>query len=142
MDDKSKAVVYAIHAAVLIEYSESYDCFENACKYAKKACELDPDNYHWYHIYSLVLIAQRQFVHTHELYTKERLFFHTNKMCPSENEINLAIQQAFMFSDGKNTCSVNSLVLANLNQFLANENLMTPNKSLVLKTINSINIVR
>lgn len=142
MDNKSKAVVYAIHAAVLIEYGESHDCFKNACIYAKKACELDPETYHWFHIYSLILIIQRQFVHTHELYTRKRLLFHTNKMCPSENEINLAIQQAFMFSNGKSTCSINSFVLANLNQFSTKENQMTLNRSIVLKTINSINIVR
>lgn len=125
MDNKSKAAVHAIHAVILIEYSKSINCFKNASKYAKKACELDPETSHWFHIYTLVLIAQRQSVHTENL-------------CITEKEIHLAIQQAVMFSDGKNTCSINSLISTVLNKFVA----IDYQKALFTsKTFNS-NIVR
>jgi len=121
MNNKSKAALYAIRAAILIEYGKSLECFKNASKYAKEACELDPKTSHWFHIYSLVLTAQRQFVHTHDLYSTERLLLQKNALCPTENEINLAIQQAISSCDGKNTYSVNLLVLISLNELLANE---------------------
>lgn len=125
MDNKSKAAVHAIHAVILVEYSQNLNCFKNACEYAKRACELDPETSHWFHIYSLVLIAQRQSVHAHNLY-------------PTENEIQLAIQRAVMFSDEKSTCSINSLILTYLNQFVASNCQMALSVS---KTVNS-DIVR
>lgn len=121
MNNKSKAALIAIRAAILIEYGRSLECFKNASKYAKEACELDPKTSHWFHIYSLVLTAQRQFVYTHELYSTERLLLQKNMLCPTENEINLAIQRAVSSSDGKNTYCVNLLVLTSLNELLANE---------------------
>lgn len=118
MDNKTQAAVHAIHAVILIEYGESLDSFINACKYACRACELDPKTSHWFHINSLVLAVQRQFVLTHKseianigsLYSYEEL-------CPTENEINLAIRRAVLSSDGNHTCSIYSLVLTTLNQF-------------------------
>jgi len=121
MNNKSKAALFAIRASILIEYGRSLECFKNASKYAKEACELDPKTSHWFHIYSLVLTAQRQFVYTHELYSTETLLLQKNMLCPTENEINLAIQRAVSSSDGKNTYSVNLLVLTSLNELLANE---------------------
>lgn len=121
MNNKSKAALFAIRAAILIEYGKSLECFKNASKYAKEACELDPKTSHWFHIYSLVLTAQRQFVYTHELYSTERLLLQKNMLCPTENEINLVIQRAVSSSDGKNTYSVNLLILTSLNELLANE---------------------
>lgn len=120
MDNKSKAAIYATHAAILIEYGENLDCFKNACEYAKKACVLDPQTSHWFHIYSLVLITQRQFVLTLE-YTKDKLLLLANKSYLAENEIILAIQKAVTFSSIKSTFYVNSLVLTGLNQFSINE---------------------
>ncbi|KAL4120061.1 hypothetical protein QTP88_012804 [Uroleucon formosanum] len=144
MDNKSKAAVYTIRAVILVEYGRSLECFKNASKYAKEACTLDPKTSHWFHIYSLVLIAQRQFVYTHELYSTERLLLQKNGLCPTENEINLAIQQAISSSNGKNTYSVNLLVLTSLNELLKNELQVEQNGLPVFKTddseyINDIN---
>lgn len=121
MDNKSKAAVHAIHAVILIEYSKSINCFKNACKYAKKACELDPETSHWFHIYTLVLIAQRQSALTKNL-------------CTTDNEIHLAIHQAVMFSDGKSTYSINSLISTVLNTFVQSDYQMA---LLTSKTFNS-----
>lgn len=123
MDNKSKAAIYAIHAAILIEYGENLDYFENACEYAKKACILDPETSQWFHIYSFVLIAQRQFLHT-----KDKTFLHLNKLYLTEDEIILAIKKAIISSPKKSSCCVNSLVLTTLNQFQ-----MESNKVSVLK---------
>lgn len=120
MDDKSKAAVHAIHAAILIEYGDDLDCFKNACEYAQKACILDPETSHWFHIYSLVLIAQRQFIHTLK-YTIDKSFLLTSKLDPAENEIRLTIQKAVTYSGIKSTCYVNSFALTTLNQFFAHE---------------------
>lgn len=142
MDNKSKAAVYAIRAALLTEYGKSLECFKNASKYAKKACELDPKTSYWLHIYLLVLTAQRQFVYTHELYSTEIKLLQKNNLCPTENEINLAIQRAVNFSDAKNTSSVNLLVISTLNELLANEFQVAQNGLPVFKTVNSEYTVR
>jgi len=142
MDKKSKAAVYAIRAAILIEYGKSLKCFKNASKYAKEACELDPETSHWFQIYSLVLTTQRQFVYTHKVYSTERLLLQKNAFCPTENEINLAIQRAVSSSARKNTYSVNLLVLTSLNELLANEFQVAQNGFPVSKTDNSEYIVR
>lgn len=142
MDNKSKAAVYATRAAILIEYGKSLECFKNASKYAKEACELDPTTSHWFHIYSLVLTAQRQFVYTHELYSTERLLLQKNALCPTENQINFAIQQAISSSDGNNTYSINLLVLTSLNELMDNEFQVAQNGLPVIKTDDSEYIVR
>lgn len=132
MDNKSKAALYAVRAAILIEYGEHLDCFENACVYAKKACLLDPQTSEWFHIYLFVLIAQRQFFLTLE-YTKDKLSLLTNKSYLAENEIILAIQKAVTSSSIKSTCYVNSLVLTGLNQFSTNEFQLESDEVPVLK---------
>jgi len=142
MDNKSKAAVHIIRAAILVEYGRSLECFKNASKYAKEACELDPKTSHWFHIYSLVLTAQRQFVYRHKLYSTERLLLQKNALCPTENEVNSAIQQAISSSDGKNTYSVNLLVLTSLNELLENEFQVAQNGLPVFKTDDSEYIVR
>ncbi|XP_015378538.1 PREDICTED: uncharacterized protein LOC107172754 [Diuraphis noxia] len=142
MDNKSKAAVYAIRAAILVEYGKSLECFKNASKYAKEACELDSKTSHWFHIYSLALIAQRQFVYTHELYSTERLMLQKNALCPTENEVNLAVQQSINSSDGKNTYSINLLVLTSLNELLVDEFQVAQNGLPVFKTDDSEFIVR
>lgn len=142
MDNKSKAAVYAIRAAILVEYGNSLECFKSASKYAKEACELDPKTSHWFHIYLLVLTAQRQFVYTHKLYSTERLMLQKNALCPTENEINLALKQATSSSDGRNTYSVNLLVLTFLNELLDNEFQVAQNGLPVFKTDDSEYIVR
>lgn len=132
MDDKSKAAVHAIHAVILIEYSENLNSFLNACKYANKAIELDQKSSHWIHIKSLVLAAQKHYALEQKLKTKNDEL---------ENEINLAIRRAVISSDGNCTRSVTSLALTALNQFLANGFQMTYALPL-LKTDNSKYIVR
>lgn len=89
MDPKSRASVHAIRAIVLIEYGGNALYFKKACDCAKKACDLDPNTPHWFYIYSLVLTAQRHFLHS-------------IKSNPSEIEI-IAIQKAIELSDGRNT---------------------------------------
>lgn len=89
MDNRSRASAHALHAALLTEYGGNALNFKKACEYAKKACDLDPKNAHWFYIYSLALTAQRHFLHS-------------IKSKPSENEI-IAIQQAIGLSDGRNT---------------------------------------
>lgn len=88
MDSKSRATVHAIRAAVLTEYGEDINYLKKACEFGKKACELDPNNPHWFYIHSLALMAERRFLCTY-------------KSCPSKFEIS-AIQQAILLSDGKN----------------------------------------
>lgn len=142
MDNKSKAAVHAIRAAILIEYGVNPDYYKNACKYAKLAIELDSATSHWFHIYALVLTTQREFLRSHELFTTERQFLRTNELCSTENEINLAIQQAIMSSTVDNTCSLNSLVLTVLNQFIKNEFQMILNGLSGFKTVHSKDMVR
>lgn len=88
MNDRSKAVVHAIHAAVLLEYSDSEDCFMEANECAETACNLDPTFSYWFYLHSLVLTAQRQFLYTKKSYTGVK-----------ENK---AIQQAIKLSDTLN----------------------------------------
>jgi len=95
MDPKSRASVYVVHAAVLIEYYENGRYLKKACEYAKKACEyakkacdLEPNTSYWFYIYSLTLTAQRK--------------CQSIKSNPSDMEI-YAIQQAIGLSDGRNT---------------------------------------
>ncbi|XP_029344439.1 uncharacterized protein LOC100168220 isoform X2 [Acyrthosiphon pisum] len=88
MDSKLRASIYAIHAAVLIEYGENHVYLSKACDMAKKACDLDPKTSHWYYIHSLALTAQRQLSSTH-------------KLIPADDEIN-AIHQAIVLSNGRN----------------------------------------
>lgn len=128
MNNKTKAAVYAIRAIIFIEYSEDLDYFKNACQYADEACALDPKTSHWFHIYALVLIAQRQFVIIHKIrYT-------TDKLHTIENEIHLAIRRAIMSLDIKHTHSLDSL----FNQLLTNIVPRNQNRSTVFKkTVNS-----
>jgi len=143
MDNKSQAAVHAIHAVILIEYSESLNSFINACKYACKACELDPKTPQWFHINALVMAAQRQFVLTHKLEIANiGALYSYEELCPTENDINLAIRQAVLCLDGKRTCSVHSLVLTALNQFSPMEIQPLPNTLPVIKPINSKYVVR
>lgn len=89
MNFRSKATVYAIRAAVLIQYSGSDNYFKRACEYAKKACDLDPKTSHWFYIYSLTLTARRHFLYSY-------------KSCPTTDELKTS-HEAIMLSDGKNT---------------------------------------
>jgi len=88
MDSKSRASVYAIRAAVLIEYGENLVYLSKACDMAEKACDLDPKTSHWYYIHSLALTALRQ-------------LSLTQKSIPADDEIS-AIHQAIVLSNGKN----------------------------------------
>lgn len=128
MNNKTKAAVYAIRAIILIEYGEDLDYFKNACQYADDACALDPKTSHWFHIYALVLIAQRQFL----IFYKIR--YTADKLHPIENEIHLAIRRAVMSLDIKHTHSLDSL----FNQLLTNIVQRNLNVPTVLKqTVNS-----
>lgn len=112
MENTSKAVIHAVRAIILIEYGENLDYFKNACQYAKKSCELDPKTSYWFHIYSFVLMAKRQFINIHKIkYT-------TEKLRTIENEIHLAIQRAVTILDIKRTLPINSL----FSQFLRKVN--------------------
>lgn len=88
MDSKSRASIHAIRAAVLTEYGGNALYLKKACDCAKKACDLDPNTSHWFYVHSVVLTAQRHFLHS-------------IKSIPSENEID-TIQQAIELSDGRN----------------------------------------
>lgn len=87
MDSKSRAAVYAVHAAILNEYDGNPTFL--APYYAKKACDLDPNTSYWFYIFSITLTAQRQYLQT-------------RKSKPTEYELN-AIQQAILLSHAKNT---------------------------------------
>lgn len=89
MDSKSRAAVYAVRAAILIEYSGNPVYLKKAIDSAKKACDLDPSVPYWFYIHSLSLTAYRHFLLTH-------------KSKPSDSEIN-SIQQAILLSDGDDT---------------------------------------
>lgn len=142
MDNKSKAAVHAIHAAILIEYGDNSNYYKKACKYAKKAYELDSKTSHWFHVYALTLIIQREFLHSHNLYAFEKPLLNINEMCQTKNEINLAIQKAVMSSNDDSICSLNSLVLTVLNQFMTNKFKMELDGLYGFKTVNSIDMVR
>jgi len=88
MNSKSRASVYAIRAAVLIEYGENIVYLSKACDVAKLACDLDSKTSHWFYIHSLALTAERKFLMSH-------------KSKPTNDEIN-AINQAIFLSNGKN----------------------------------------
>lgn len=88
MDPKSRATVHAVRAAVLTEYGGDAKYLKKACECAKKSCELDPNNSHWFYLNSLALTAQRQFLQSY-------------KSSPSDNEKD-AIRQAILLSNGKN----------------------------------------
>lgn len=103
MRNTSKAVVHAIRAIVLIEYGESLDDFKIACQFAKKSCELDTKTSYWFHIYSLVLMAKRQFI------SNNKIKYPAEKLHSIENEIQMAIQQAVMIFDEKHTRPINTL---------------------------------
>jgi len=87
MNTKSKAIINAIHTAILTEYGANNMIYlKRACSNANRACNLDPITSQWFYIHSLTLTAIRQF------------FYKSN---PNECEIN-AINQACMLSNGKN----------------------------------------
>lgn len=88
MDLKSKATVFGIHAAVLIEYGKYHRYYKTACQCAKNACKLDPNTSHWFYIYSLAMTAERHLLCTF-------------RSCPTKCEKN-AIQQAIMLSNERN----------------------------------------
>lgn len=75
MKSTFKAALYAIEAAVLIEYGYNENCFEKAEECAKKACDLNPLNYYWFYLQSLVLKTKRHFLQTY-------------KSCPTIDEKN------------------------------------------------------
>lgn len=113
MDNISKAAVHAIHAIILIEFAENLDSFKDACKYADKACTLDPKTYYWYHIYSLVLIAQKHF----EIHQSGHS---TDKLCKIEKEIRLSIRRAIVITlDVRHIYPVYLILITTLNKFLA-----------------------
>ncbi|XP_050544978.1 uncharacterized protein LOC126907616 isoform X2 [Daktulosphaira vitifoliae] len=87
--DKPRAAVYAIKAAVYLEYATNSKSFKKANEYVKKACDLNPTCSYWFYLLSIILTVERQFLHT-------------NKSRPSEEEKN-AIQNAILLSDGCNT---------------------------------------
>lgn len=142
MDNKSKAAVHAIHAAILIEYGENLNCYKNACKYVKKAFELDSKTSHWSHVYALVLITQREFLRSHNLYVVEKPLLKTNEMCLTKNVIDLAIQKAIMSSNDDSISSLSSLILTVLNQFMTNKFKMELNGLSGFKTVNLKSMVR
>ncbi|VVC40332.1 Hypothetical protein CINCED_3A016949 [Cinara cedri] len=88
MKAKCKAVVFAIEAAVLIEYGGSKDYFEKAEECSQKACNLNPSNSYWFYLHALVLRTRRVFLKTY-------------KSCPTDNEID-SINQSIMLSNGQN----------------------------------------
>ncbi|XP_050544972.1 uncharacterized protein LOC126907613 [Daktulosphaira vitifoliae] len=83
---KSKAAIYAVHAAVLVEYGEKICDFKKAKKYAKEACNLDSTNAQWQYVYSQVLAAHRYFLFKDQLFSN-----------PTKNEICL-VQNAVILS--------------------------------------------
>lgn len=85
LEYKSKATVYAIQAAVLIEYGRNENYFKKAIECVKMACDLNQTNSYWPYLHSLVLRAQRHFLNTY-------------KSCPTINEKN-AIEAAIALSD-------------------------------------------
>lgn len=142
MDNKSKAAVHAIHAAILIEYGENPNCFKSACKYAEKAFELDSETSHWFHVYALMLITQKQFLCSHNLYDTEEPSLKINEMCQTKNVIDLAIQKAIMSSNDDSISSLSSLVLTVLNQFMSTKFKMELNGLSGFKTVNLKDMVR
>lgn len=100
MDNKLKAAVYSIHAVILLEYG----IIHKNHNFAKIACDLDPDTSHWWHIYACVL-SQGQGIFGKRLCLK--------------TEFIRTVRRAVLTSDKINTSSVDSFVLATLNQFMA-----------------------
>lgn len=86
MNFKSRAAVYAIHAAVYIEIGGTK--LQNVVQYAKRACDLDSETAQWQYIYSVSLTAQRQYLMS-------------NKSCPTASEFD-AIQHAIILSNQPN----------------------------------------
>lgn len=85
---KSKSAVYAIEAAVLIEYGGNKDYFQKAVECAQNACDLYPSNSYWFYLYALILKTQRHFLQTY-------------KSCPTVDEKN-AIELSIILSDFQN----------------------------------------
>lgn len=85
LNNESKAAVYAIKAAVLIEYGDNEDDFEKAVKCTTIACDFNPTGAYWYYFHSLAQTAHRN----HK---------QTSHSCPSKNEMN-AIQRAIFLSN-------------------------------------------
>lgn len=86
MDSKSRAAVYAVHAAVCTEIGGK--ALQNAVISAKKACDLDSDINYWHYFYSVAMTAQRQYQNS-------------NKSCPTEAEFD-AVQHAVILSSEPN----------------------------------------
>lgn len=86
MNSKSRAAVYAVHAAIYIEIGGK--TLQNVVLYAQKACDLDSETAQWQYIYSVALTAQRQYIMT-------------NKSCPTASEFD-AIQHAIILSHQPN----------------------------------------
>lgn len=85
LNHQSKAAVSAIRAAVLIEYENNEDHFMKAIECVNIACDLNPTNYYWFYLNSLVLTAHRY-------------FSQSNKSNPTENEKS-AMQKAVELCD-------------------------------------------
>lgn len=85
LNHESKAAVYAIKAAVLIEYGDDEDDFEKAVKCTTLACDFNPTGAYWFYFHSLAQTACRN----HK---------RASHSCPSKNEMD-AIQQAIFLSN-------------------------------------------
>lgn len=81
MSPKSRAAVYAVRAAVCVEYGGD-ETLNDAVEYATRACDLDPDTAQWSYYRSVSLTAQRQHLHT-------------CKSCPADAEFD-AVQRAII----------------------------------------------
>lgn len=102
MNDKLKAAVLTIHAAILMEYGINEEYY----KYAKIACNLDPNTSQWWHIYACLL-------------TKKQFLF--RKQLNLNTEIIKTVKRAVMMSKQINTSSVDSFILTTLNEVVENE---------------------
>lgn len=85
LNHESKAAVYAIKAAVLIEYGDNEDDLKKAVECTTRACDFNPTGAYWFYFHSLAQTAYRN----HK---------QTSHSCPSNNEMN-AIQQAIFLSN-------------------------------------------
>jgi len=84
---KSRAAVYAVRAAVCVEYGGG-ETLDDAVEYATMACDLDPDTAQWSYYRSVSLTARRQHAHT-------------CRSCPADAEFD-AVQRAIITASAPN----------------------------------------